>query len=277
MRIWAHRGCSQMYPENTLTSFEKAMNVPGIAGIELDIQLTKDGELVVIHDERVDRTTDGYGNVRDFTLKELKNFHIHTGEERAESIPTMREVFELISPKLKKWKPEQGDDPRMDIKPGHAPDGAHGAADDLGMRLNIELKNSIFPYPGMEQKIIDMVHEFGVQDAIVYSTFYADSLRRVHELDPDARLGMLDDKVSDCLYKAVGLEKDLQLPEGSFALHPFGNMMDADKKRYEDRTVRAWFTGHLYPEKPTGGVLDIAKYEAMGITDVFLNEPEKYL
>lgn len=251
MHIWAHRGCSQMYPENTLTAFEKAMNVPGIAGIELDIQLSKDGELVVIHDEKVDRTTDGYGFVRDYTLKELKNFHIHTGESRAESIPTMREVFELLEPKLKK-----------------------------DMRLNIELKNSIFPYPGMEKKIVDMVHEFGVEKAIVYSTFYADSLLRVHELDPEAELGMLDDKVSDCLYKAMGLEKEFAnsgSEEFVFALHPYGNMMDIDKTRYNGRIVRAWFTGHLYPEKPTGGVLDIAKYEELGITDVFLNEPEKYL
>ena len=274
MRIWAHRGCSQMYPENTITAVEKALNVPGIAGIELDIQLTKDGELVVIHDERVDRTTDGYGNVRDFTLKELKNFHIHTGKEQAESIPTMREVFELIAPKLRRWKPEQASDPRMDITPGVT---SSKATDDLGMRLNIELKNSVFPYPGMEQKIIDMVHEFGVENAIVYSTFYADSLKIVHEIDPEARLGMLDDKASDCLYKAMGLEKELSMEDTYFALHPYGNMMDIDPRRYEGRVVRAWFTGHLYPEKPTGGRLDLVKYEALGVTDVFLNEPEKYL
>lgn len=249
MNIWAHRGCSQMYPENTLTAFEKAMNIPGLTGIELDIQLTKDGELVVIHDERVDRTTDGFGNVRDYTLKELKNFHIHTGKPESERIPTMREVFELLLPKLKS-----------------------------GFKLNIELKNSIFSYPGMEKKIVDMVEEFGVQDSIVYSTFYADSLRIVHELAPSAELGVLDNKVSDCLYKAIGLE-NLPGSESSFtyALHPYGNMMDIDKARYEGRTVRAWLTGHLYPEKPTGTILDLKKFEAKGITDLFLNEPEKYL
>ena len=59
MKIWAHRGCSQRYPENTILAFEKAMEVERLTGIELDIQLTKDKELVVIHDERVDRTTEG--------------------------------------------------------------------------------------------------------------------------------------------------------------------------------------------------------------------------
>ncbi|WP_034445677.1 glycerophosphodiester phosphodiesterase family protein [Butyrivibrio sp. AE2032] len=286
MRIWAHRGCSQMYPENTLTSFEKAMKVPGIAGIELDVQLTRDGELVVIHDERIDRTTDGFGYVRDYTLKELKTFHIHTGNEKAEHIPTMREVLELLSPKLKKWTAEQADDPRINVDFG---DGLKSQLEpgDLGMRLNIELKNSVYDYPSLEQKTINMVHEFGVQDAIVYSTFYAESLLRVHEIDSQAELGMLDDKVSDCLYKAQGLEKSFQRTNSSFAetqdsgfkfaLHPFGNKMDIDRERYDDRIVRAWFTGHLYPEKPTGGRLNISKYEALGITDIFLNEPEKYL
>lgn len=61
MKIWAHRGCSQRYPENTMLAFEKAAELKGLTGIELDIQLTKDGEIVVIHDERVDRTTEGTG------------------------------------------------------------------------------------------------------------------------------------------------------------------------------------------------------------------------
>ena len=59
MKIWAHRGCSQAYPENTLLAFEKAVHIKKLTGIELDIQLTKDDCLVVMHDERVDRTTEG--------------------------------------------------------------------------------------------------------------------------------------------------------------------------------------------------------------------------
>lgn len=276
MRIWAHRGCSQRYPENTLTAFAKAMNIPGLCGIELDIQLTKDGELVVIHDERVDRTTDGVGFVRDFTLEQLRTCHIHTGRERAEYIPTMREVLELLMPKLKKWRKEQENDTRVNIDFGM---GGGYDTSDLGICLNIELKNSIYPYKGMESKIVDMVHEFGVENAIVYSSFYADSLYRLHEIDPEAEIGVLDNKVSDCLYKAIGLESLINNEESSFrfALHPYGNEMDIDSSRFENRPVRAWFTGHLYPEKPTGGILNIAKYETLGITDVFLNEPEKYL
>ncbi|MCR4611728.1 MAG: Gfo/Idh/MocA family oxidoreductase, partial [Lachnospiraceae bacterium] len=75
-KVYAHRGSSYKYPENTLLSFKKAAEVKGIAGIEFDVQLTSDGEIVVIHDEAVDRTTTGKGYVRDFTLKELQELQI---------------------------------------------------------------------------------------------------------------------------------------------------------------------------------------------------------
>ena len=277
MKIWAHRGCSQTCPENTMTAFERAVRLKGLTGIELDIQLTRDGELVVIHDERIDRTTDGFGFVRDYTLKELRTFHIHTGEERAERIPTIDEVFDLLEEPFRR-----------------------------GFRLNIELKNSIYPYPGMEEKILKLVHERGIGKNIVFSSFYARSLTILHALDPEAECGILDTKISDCLYKAKGL---------GFvqALHPFWRGMDLEAKELSAELavlqnvipdiepselsaeiaalqdsgpganhetnfpVRAWLTGHLYPEKPTGGRLDLASLKAQGITDLFLNEPEAYL
>ena len=243
MKIWAHRGCSQRYPENTLTSFGKAAELyeKGLVGIELDVQLTKDGELVVIHDERIDRTTDGYGFVRDYTLEELKTFHIHTGKPEAEHIPTLKEVIELLKEKLK-----------------------------TGFRLNIELKNSIYPYPGMEEKLHRMVDENGLNDKVVYSSFSARSLEIMRNIDANVEIGILDTKVSDCIYKLKG-------GCGADDLHPYWQGMDLPKERLEDYAVRAWFSGHLYPEKPTGGKLDLKALESRGITDVFLNEPEVYL
>ena len=74
MKIYAHRGYSGKYPENTMLAFEKAAET-GCDGIELDVQLTKDGKLVVIHDESVDRTTTGTGKVKDFTYDELARFN----------------------------------------------------------------------------------------------------------------------------------------------------------------------------------------------------------
>ena len=85
-----------MYPENTLTAFEKATEIKGLTGIELDIQLTKDGHLVVCHDEHVHRTTDGVGELRQYTLAELKRLHIPAGNNTYEHIPTMTEVLDQI-------------------------------------------------------------------------------------------------------------------------------------------------------------------------------------
>lgn len=241
MRIWAHRGCSQNYPENTLLAFEKAAALKELAGIELDIQLTRDGEMVVCHDEKVDRTTDGTGELRTFSLSELKKLKIDAGNGRAEQIPTMEEVLDLLESRLRE-----------------------------GMKINIELKNGRFPYEGMEEKIIDLVHRRGLQESIVYSSFNALSLEHIRNLDPKARIGILDGRISDCLYKLKG-------GCGADDLHPFWQGIDIPPERFRGYTVRAWMSGHLYPEKSTGTKLDLAPLEQKGITDLILNEPEVYI
>ena len=241
MKIWAHRGCSQRYPENTLLAFEKALEIKGLAGIELDIQLTKDRHMVVLHDERVDRTTESIGYVRDYTLTELKRLHIYADVHPTQQIPTIEEVLDLIEPAMRS-----------------------------GLKLNIELKNSVYPYEGMEEQIVDLIHARGLQKQVVYSSFSALSLQRRRELDPVAEIGILDTKVSDCLYK-------LQGGCGANVLHPYWRGIDLPPERLQGHTVRAWLSGHLYPEKPTGTRLDLKALEEQGITDVFLNEPEGYL
>ncbi|MDD6812672.1 MAG: glycerophosphodiester phosphodiesterase family protein [Lachnospiraceae bacterium] len=241
MKIWAHRGCSQRHPENTLLAFERAIGLKNLTGIELDIQLTKDEEIVVIHDERVDRTTESIGFVRDYTLAELKKLHIYADVNPSQKIPTIEEVFDLVEPRLK-----------------------------TGMKLNIELKNSVYPYPGMEEKITELVHKREIEKAVVYSSFYAKSLEKLRQLDKDAEIGILDVKASDCLYKLKG-------GCGAVALHPFWKGMDLSEEDLDGITVRAWLSGHLYPEKPTSTKLDLNSLEAQGITDVILNEPEAYI
>lgn len=242
MKLWAHRGCSQRYPENTLTSFAKAaeLHKHGLTGIELDIQLTKDGQMVICHDERVDRTTDGIGNIRDFTLQELSWLHIATGSAKAEHIPTAEEVFDLLDPYIK-----------------------------AGLLVNVEIKNSVYPYPGLEAKIIEFIQKRGIEENIVYSSFYTKSLEVVRTLSPEAKLGVLDRNVSDCLFKQKNFP--------AAALHPYWQAMDRTAAELAGHTVRAWFSGHLYPEKPTGTRLDLQKLEKQGITDIFINEPEVYV
>ena len=86
-----HRGAKGYEPENTLAAFEKAINM-NVEGIELDVHLSSDGQLMVLHDETIDRTTNGKGFVHQFSLKELKSFRI----EQTQEIPTLAEVFDLV-------------------------------------------------------------------------------------------------------------------------------------------------------------------------------------
>ena len=197
--------------------------------------------MVVLHDERVDRTTESIGYVRDYTLTELKKLHIYADVHPTQQIPTIEEVLDLIESAMRS-----------------------------GLKLNIELKNSVYPYEGMEDQIVDLIHARGLQEQVIYSSFSALSLQRIRELDPVTEIGILDTKVSDCLYK-------LQGGCGANALHPYWRGIDLQPERLQDYTVRAWLSGHLYPEKPTGTRLDLKVLEEQGITDVFLNEPEGYL
>jgi len=91
----AHRGAKAYEPENTLQAFQKALDLNS-DGIELDVHLSSDGYLIVIHDETIDRTTNGKGLVNDFTLAELKSFLI---DGKKYQIPTLNEVFDLVNKK----------------------------------------------------------------------------------------------------------------------------------------------------------------------------------
>ncbi|MFJ5964935.1 glycerophosphodiester phosphodiesterase [Bacillus sp. NPDC093026] len=161
-KIFAHRGFKGIYPENTMIAFEHAMN-SGADGIELDVQLTKDGRLAVIHDEKLNRTTNLKGLVKDHTYEELKAADAsHTFFEKtgAVSIPLLEEVLELVVPKS-------------------------------SLLINIELKNSIFRYPGIEEKVKEQIEHFQIEDRVLVSSFHHGSLAHFHKLMPDVELAVL--------------------------------------------------------------------------------------
>lgn len=245
VNIWAHRGSSMMNPENTLLAFRKAAELEGITGIEFDVQLTKDGEIVVIDDEKVDRTTDGTGNVRDYTLNELKQLTI-SGDGEVHSIPTLRETFEMLAPYCK----------------------------NKGLRLNIELKNSIIRYEGMEQKVIDMVSEFNLEDYVVYSSFNHDSIGLVKQIKADAEVAYLAGDYHRCM---DGIRK-----YGGMTIHPAQWGMPVNKGDVEDIRnagfcVRMWNGSEpLYGQCRTLPDTDLREYYRLGATDIFTNVPERY-
>lgn len=158
--IYAHRGASAYAPENTLLSFQKAVDM-NADGVELDIQLTKDGEIVVIHDEWLDRTSNGTGWVKDYPLEELKKleFNQNFPELDHASIPTMQEVLDLLKP--------------------------------TKLRIDIELKTGIVFYEGLEEKILKLVKDNDMENRVEYSSFNHYTCKKIHELKPDAYVGFL--------------------------------------------------------------------------------------
>lgn len=94
MHIMGHRGAAGLEPENTLRSIRRALEL-GVTAVEVDVHLSRDRRLVVIHDDTVDRTTNGRGRVRDFTFAELQRLDAGKGER----IPSLEEVAELVTPK----------------------------------------------------------------------------------------------------------------------------------------------------------------------------------
>ncbi len=96
MMIMGHRGAAAIEPENTLLSIKKAMDI-GVDAVEIDVHLSRDKEIIVIHDSTIDRTTNGTGAVNNYTLSELKKYDAGKGE----SVPTLQEVMELTDKKVK--------------------------------------------------------------------------------------------------------------------------------------------------------------------------------
>ena len=99
--VFAHRGASAYAPENTLPAFALAANMNAF-GVELDVHRTKDGQIAVIHDERIDRVSDGTGKVSELTLEELRQYSFRAGfgdRFGQVDIPTLDEVYELLGPR----------------------------------------------------------------------------------------------------------------------------------------------------------------------------------
>ncbi len=159
--IYAHRGASAYAPENTGAAFRKALEMKA-GGIEIDVHLSKDGRVVVCHDEKVDRVSNGSGNIRDLTLQELKALDFgswFSDEFKDERIVTLEELMEM----LKDW------------------DGI----------LNVELKQGPMQYEGLEAKVVDILYRFNAIENTIISSFNHYSLRTVKGIDPSLKIGLL--------------------------------------------------------------------------------------
>ena len=204
----AHRGFSAAYPENTLLSFNKALAL-GVTHLELDLQLTHDGQLIVLHDRSVDRTTNGSGEASDLTLAEIRELDagIWRGEDFAgHRIPTYREVIEEL---------------------------------DKPATLVTELK-----FRGNEgiRQVIDEIDARDARDRVVISSFDLDKLPVVRELAPDlpttALLKTDNSTVSERVDQVMGLGADTIGPRCTDTTQEL-----ADAAHKAGLLVRAWGLG----------------------------------
>lgn len=242
-KIWAYRGCCTLYPENTLEAFRAAAELDGITGIELDIQLTSDGEMVVFHDENLRRVTHIDRNVRGCTLAEIKNIAIPANDGKYCSIPTLEEVLVMMKP----------------------------YCESRGILINIELKTSVIRYDGIESKAYEIVRKYGMEQYIVWSSFLAESVDIIKKIDRDAKTAVLAMSIEECISMARDTAAD--------ALHPYiGGLVYALPQDMQGMPVRAWngdepFFNDGRPLKEA----HLEEYRYYGATDIFTNIPEKYV
>lgn len=231
MIIFAHRGYSQIYPENTMIAFKKAIEV-GADGIETDVHLTKDGEIVITHDETLERVSNGTGMVKDYTYEELLKFDFgvkKSDQFKGERAPKLIDLIKLIK--------------------------------DTDLLLNIEIKVGFPLYPGIEEKVLDMIIEEGILDRVIISSFNHYSLALLRNLNRDVKIAPL---YASALYKPYDYAKSL----GANIIHPNHKVINKDVvKECHENGVKV----NMY----TVNNLDLAKkLKAMGADGIMTDNPE---
>lgn len=152
--IYGHRGVPVKFPENSLAGFAYAVS-EHVDGLEFDVHLTKDRVPVIMHDERIDRTTDGEGRIVDYRFEELRQFHLANGEP----IPALTEFLDLVS-----GEP---------------------------VRLNLEFKTDQQLYPGIEGIVLRLVKQTELVYPVVFSSFNLHTLERAYAIDPTQKYAFL--------------------------------------------------------------------------------------
>ena len=151
---YAHRGASSYYPENTLSSFQAGLSM-GANGIETDVHKTKDGVLVLFHDDKLDRVTDGQGLITDYTYEELLRLTVRNAETgRTDKILSLEDFLKAFS--------------------------------HLDLTFAIELKQAF-----IEQETIDMLSRYGMRDKTILTSFTFENLARAKAYAPDWKVGLL--------------------------------------------------------------------------------------
>ncbi|MCD8510281.1 MAG: glycerophosphodiester phosphodiesterase [Bacillus sp. (in: Bacteria)] len=186
----AHRGASSQAPENTMAAFSLGLK-QGCDGIELDVQLSKDGDFVIIHDEYLHRTTNGTGKVSETDVSALKQLDAGSWfheDFKGEKIPTLEELLEFVPSEI---------------------------------FLNLELKYKPSHLPNVEEKLLDILKKRNRLNNVVISSFNHKNLYRLKTLDNNVKIGLL---YNSNLINHLKLIDTFSLP--CYSLHPDYQMID---------------------------------------------------
>lgn len=230
--IFAHRGSKGTHPENTMAAFQKAAEI-GAEGIEFDVHLSSDGELVIIHDETLDRTTTLTGYVKDHSAQKLKTADAgskFSNEFLGERIPFLTDVF----------------------------DWAKGNA----LLMNVEIKTDKLAYEGIEQKIIDSIRQYGMENRVILSSFNHQSIEKVKMLAPDLERALLFEGLPENFEEILRNKKEL-------GFHPDKNSLTPavkEKAKKLGYKIRPWVANDE---------ADIVRLAELGVDVIMTDFPER--
>ena len=233
MQIFAHRGFSLQYPENTMTAFRKALEA-GADGIEMDARLTQDGQIVIMHDPTIDRTTNGKGKVRNMLLQEILG--LDAGIKKGvvfenERVPMLEQVFAELGGKL---------------------------------LLNIELCNyDEGDNRQLANQTVELIEKYKLVDSVIISSFRFNNLVYVKDKNPGISCGLLAKQGLMGLFARNLLNHSVSVD----ALHPYYTDVNAGLIRKEQqcgRKVRAW---------TVNAPQDIRQLYELGVDAIFTDDP----
>ncbi|QFT89655.1 putative glycerophosphoryl diester phosphodiesterase 1 [Bacillus sp. THAF10] len=239
----AHRGASGHAPEHTITSYKMGEKMHGDY-IEIDLQMTKDGHLIAMHDETLDRTTNGTGQVKDHTLEEIKKLDAGSwfNEENPDKakkaykglkVPTLEEVFKKFGKNANYY---------------------------------IETKSPEV-YPGMEEELIELVNKYGInKETLLVQSFSPESLTKMNQIDPSVKLVQLMWYTSPAEISDGELEA---IKKYAIGIGPNSSMIDQE---YVQKTVEHGLEIHPYTVNEKD---EMKKLIDWGVTGIFTNFPDR--
>lgn len=238
MEVLGHRGAAGNAPENTLLAFIKGAEL-GVDGFEFDVQLTRDGEIVICHDERLDRTSDGQGWLKDYSLRELKTFNFGVRFGVYAPIPTLKELLELV----------------LEVQPRKN--------DGKAFVLNVEMKSGLISYPGLGDKVVECLGQYGMLAQTIISSFDHTPLLELSRHFPGVETGVL---------YAGGLLRPWEYAGqlGAKHLHPHLAFVDQNLVREAHRRglgVNVWTVNEPW---------EIERVRKAGVDRVITDFPERF-